>query len=132
MKTIDVGLCVNDHRNGMCAGRLLAAHFHDSETLTLQGPLDDGYCPRFRESESERAFFVSGKKFRFVSSVEWWGNWCWNLYRMEPFQATELANHLRSTRKFTLEVADERLARIYRTQKLLAQDLVAAIERSRA
>src|SRR5215831_17936885 len=71
----------NDPDNGLFAH--CAEQFHlttwDGETIEVEAVR---HAPRFTEIPSGIRFLR--RRWRVLASKEWYGNWCWNAYWLEP------------------------------------------------
>jgi hypothetical protein len=87
----------NDPDNGLFAGRVPQIEINP-DGLTLEAKQWNGYsfarCPRFREDGGH--FILAGKRWPFIRSKDWWGNWCWNAYWLDPKVAQDFLIWLRA------------------------------------
>lgn len=77
-----IDFACNDPDNGLFAGRAGFAMYGDIE---IEAPSFEG----FAFNVSEDALRIHRRRFTFVGSREWVGNWCWNRYflRREDMKA---------------------------------------------
>lgn len=92
---ITIAFHCNHPRNGLFTGLCEAINF-PSLALELQGsrgssklrPVDFGIVLR-------------GKSWPVVGQINWYGNWCWEAFRMQPGVATDFLIWLRKRQAFT-------------------------------
>ena len=78
----------NDPDNGVFDGRVALAQYGDIE---LEAPNWEG----FAFTVGDDWIRIHRRKFRFIASKDWYGNWCWNVYRLPRPEAKRLIATLR-------------------------------------
>jgi len=85
---VEVQIACNDPRDGNPMGRAVAVNIAGVEFEALNLPE-----PKFVETEG--AFRLSGKRWRFRKSTSWVGNWCWDAFWMPRDDAADFLLWLR-------------------------------------
>lgn len=104
-RLVRLDFCCNDPDNGQFAGRIAGVQLPD---MDLELAADDMVGPVFRLLPADR-MRVGRRVFRWEWSKEWFGNWCWNAYYVEPAVAVELLASLHGSGRFHVECGEERL-----------------------
>lgn len=104
---IPVHLCCNDPDNGNFAGQLWGIEIADNMEFSCKF-LDWGPRLRYVWGDSPR-IVLAGKHFPITYHKEWYGNWCWDLVKMEGRYVLELLNWPRLRRWFDMEAGEMRL-----------------------
>ena len=91
---ITIALYCNDHRNGAFAHCCEAITF-PSLALEL---VASRRAPRLRLVEN--GIVLSGKSWPVVGQINWYGNWCWDGFRMLTAVATDFLIWLRERRAY--------------------------------
>lgn len=104
---IPVHLCCNDPDSGNFAGELWGLEIGGN--LEFSGHYID-WGPRLRYVWGDKPRIVlAGKHFPITYHKEWYGNWCWDLVKMEGQHVIELLNWPRLRKWFDLESGEARL-----------------------
>lgn len=85
---VRIDFACNDPDNGQFDGKALMASYGDVE---IEGP---GWQP-FAFTDLGGAIRIHRKRFPYVDSKDWIGNWCWNGYWFERSVAKRLLVTLR-------------------------------------
>ena len=91
---ITIALYCNDYRNGAFAHCCEAITF-PSLALELHASRQ---APRLRLGEN--GIVLSGKHWPVVGQINWYGNWCWDAFRMQPLIAVNFLIWLRERRAY--------------------------------
>ena len=91
---ITIAFCCNDPCNGNFADRCEGITF-PSLALELQASRQ---APVLRLVEP--GIVLSGKHWPVVGQISWYGNWCWEAFRMQPGVATDFLIWLRKRRAY--------------------------------
>ena len=86
--TATIHFACNDPDNGLFAGKTLMASYDDCE-------LESPSWSEFAFTEGPGWIRIHRRKFQFVDSKDWVGNWCWNAYRLPRDEAKRLLHTLR-------------------------------------
>lgn len=108
---IAVHLCCNDPDNGNFAGRLYALEVGPNMEFGSK-VWPPSACPRLRyiiEDGTTIGVAIAGKHFPITFIKNWYGNWCWDLVKMEGRYVLDLLNWPRLRRWFEIEEAEVRL-----------------------
>lgn len=88
---IEVHMACNDPDNGEFIGRVCQISVQN-DALELVAKCWDltSSCrvPKLRNLQDEHTFVLSGKRWPFVRTKAWVGNWCWDGYAMTADIAT--------------------------------------------
>jgi hypothetical protein len=84
-----VAVCCNHPDNGQFTGRCDSVTYDELDLVAGS----KGNCT-FRVLPGGR-LRISRREFRFLGCKEWFGNWCWNAYRMRRKEAHRLVGYLR-------------------------------------
>jgi hypothetical protein len=104
---IRIDMACNDPDNGLFAGRVAMIHLPDQLlelTANEWNILSFRGCPRLREEPG--AIILSGKRWPIVRAKEWYGNWCWNAYWMQPQAAKQFLVWLHGRGLFHCETGE--------------------------
>lgn len=101
-QTILVCFACNDGDNGLWRGTVEAMSVNArEESLDLE--LSLGSAPRLTVGDGWLRF--RRKRVAVVDWTEWYGNWCWNAYRVSIFDASVLLWAATQSRRFTCDGA---------------------------
>lgn len=109
--TIRVDFACNDPDNGDFAGR--AAGITVGSALELAA--HDMAGPRF--SVEPGRLRISRRRFRFMHSKDWHGNWCWNAYWLDIPNAVYLLNYVHSHCRFSVDMGVEPLFDLWKSEQ---------------
>jgi hypothetical protein len=110
---IPIHLCCNDPRNGNFSEQL--AGFEIGDNMKFECRYGD-WEPRLRYVVDPnpgraliRAIALAGKHFPVTDYHPWYGNWCWDAFKMEGRYVLELLNWPRLRKWFDISEAEQRL-----------------------
>lgn len=92
---ITIAFYCNDPCNGNFADRCEAITL---PSLALELQASGHRSPKLRLVEP--GIVLSGKHWPVVGHISWYGNWCWEAFRMQPDVATDFLIWLRERRAF--------------------------------
>jgi len=106
--TIFVAFACNDGDNGGWRGTVEAVAFTGRDNQSIDFELSRGSAPRLAVGDGWLRFMR--RRLGFVSSTQWYGNWCWNGYRLYHGDAAILLKEMLRSRKFTCDGCNGEMA----------------------
>jgi hypothetical protein len=104
---IAISIACNDPDNGNFVGRFDMLHYGNDQDLELQHDhWGRGVRVRYLGDGKVR---ISRRVFEYEREKEWWGNWCWNAFWMQPREARRLLRYLRDSGHWHCEAGPCRL-----------------------
>jgi len=106
-----IDLCCNDPDNGNFAGYVSAIHVGDLELMSHRWWMSRP-GPRLRVEADH--FILSGKRWPYLRAKEWYGNWCWDAYWVEPAVCADFLIWLHGRDLFDVETAETRVFNLWK------------------
>jgi hypothetical protein len=111
-----IELCCNDPDNGNFAGAVSAIQVGDLELMSKRWWLTPS-GPRLRV-EADR-FILAGKSWPYERGKEWYGNWCWDAYWVQPEICADFLIWLHGRKLFDVECAEQRVFNLWKRDESL-------------
>lgn len=112
-----IELCCNDPDNGNFAGRVSAITIGDLELMSWRWHLTPP-GPRLRV-DTDR-FILAGKPWPYLRSKEWFGNWCWDAFYVEPKVSADFLIWLHGRKLFSVDSAEARVFNLWKRAESMA------------